>query len=252
MGTKGQNDVISMLNHFIDNYIDMEVDTLYIFSDNCSAQNKSNLMIMFLHMLVATGRFAKIVHHFPEPGHSYLPCDAAFGRVGVIKKKYETIHLPGEYHAIVKQLKNNEVIEVSQAMLKDYSDYLTPWYRKPRSYQNLSNANKWNVSKYRLFSYIKQSSGVELTVSYGQTWEEPMIFNIAKARANFTDKTRVLQPLYVGLLPISQEKYLDVLKLAEKYVPNEKLEFYRTLTYTDKKKQPNVQVDSESSDGSYA
>lgn len=38
---KDQNEVISFLNYFINNILSKSVTQLYLFSDNCSAQNKN-------------------------------------------------------------------------------------------------------------------------------------------------------------------------------------------------------------------
>lgn len=48
VGTKGQNEVISLVNHFIKNEVSREVKTLYIFSDNCSAQNKNYALTLLV------------------------------------------------------------------------------------------------------------------------------------------------------------------------------------------------------------
>lgn len=39
---KGKNEVISFLNHFFSTILDRQVDTVYLFSDNCSTQNKNH------------------------------------------------------------------------------------------------------------------------------------------------------------------------------------------------------------------
>jgi len=41
IGRKGQNKVINFINHFFSNIMDKSVETVYLFSDNCSAQNKN-------------------------------------------------------------------------------------------------------------------------------------------------------------------------------------------------------------------
>jgi len=46
---KGKNEVISFINHLFSNYLDRGVDTVYIFSDNCSAQNKNHCLVQYLY-----------------------------------------------------------------------------------------------------------------------------------------------------------------------------------------------------------
>lgn len=86
-GKKGSNETVSLLKHYIDNYISQEVKVLHIFTDNCAGQYKNILMLQFLNSLTATGRFLKIHHHFPERGHTFMPCDRAFAQVQKVKRK---------------------------------------------------------------------------------------------------------------------------------------------------------------------
>ena len=102
IASKGSNETMSFLYHCINNFVAASVDTLYIFSDNCSSQNKSIFMTKFLSLLVATGRFKKIIHRFPEPGHSFLPCDRDFAQIEKLKRKKEYLFLPEEYYQMVQ------------------------------------------------------------------------------------------------------------------------------------------------------
>jgi len=60
--------------------MDSQVEIVFIFTDNCSAQNKN-------HALVNNA----IVHRYPEPGHSFLPRDRAFGLIEKKRRKLERV-----------------------------------------------------------------------------------------------------------------------------------------------------------------
>lgn len=51
---KGKNEVISFLKHFFQTLLDRQVNTIYLFSDNCSAQNKNHTLTQFLYTVVKT------------------------------------------------------------------------------------------------------------------------------------------------------------------------------------------------------
>jgi len=56
-----------------------------------------------------------IIHRYPEPGHSFSPCDRCFGLIEKNKRKIERVFLPDEYKEMVKKTnKKFNVIAVTQ------------------------------------------------------------------------------------------------------------------------------------------
>lgn len=90
---KSPNEVISFLYYYINNILPKTVKVLYLFSDNAAAQNKNMVIVQFLHLIVKSTPIQKIVHRFPEPGHSYLPCDRCFGVIEKFLKKKKRLRL---------------------------------------------------------------------------------------------------------------------------------------------------------------
>jgi hypothetical protein len=50
------------------------VKTVHLFSDNCSAQNKNFALTQFLYTITTNKIYGitKIIHRYPEPGHSFF------------------------------------------------------------------------------------------------------------------------------------------------------------------------------------
>lgn len=148
---KGANDVVSFLHYFLEHFIASTVTTLYLYSDNCSSQNKNQVLAQYLYTLANTNRFAKIVHRFPEPGHSFLPCDRSFGLIEKEKRKRERIVLPEEWVALVKNTcRKFVVVPVSQKMILNFSGHFNGAFKK-----HVTNKmkQKFGISSYRIMEY---------------------------------------------------------------------------------------------------
>lgn len=78
-GGKGPNEVCSFILKYIEEYVDDKIEHLMLFSDNCGGQNKNNFAVRMNIALVDSGRFKVVEHVYPLRGHSFLPCDRAFG-----------------------------------------------------------------------------------------------------------------------------------------------------------------------------
>lgn len=74
----GVNEVLSCLKHFITNKVGPECDTLYVFSDACTGQNRNHAMVQFMSTLVNQTKIKTIHQHFPVRGNSFLQCDIDF------------------------------------------------------------------------------------------------------------------------------------------------------------------------------
>lgn len=77
---KGQNKVISFLYHYFSEIMDSQVETVFTFTDNCSAQNKNNALVQYLYRL-AMGNL--------------------FGLIEKNRRKLERVVLPGEYKSLI-------------------------------------------------------------------------------------------------------------------------------------------------------
>lgn len=221
---KGANDVVSFLHYYIENILDPDVKILYLFSDNCCAQNKNHTLVRFLVTLCYTGRFDTIVHRFPEPGHSFLPCDRFFGIIEKKKRRIDRIYLPQEYMEIVKSSSRKfHVIPVTQSMVFNYTDHLKICFNpSPKS----ETKEKFTISSYRVFKYNKNTGGVACSAAASSD-AALTHFVLLKNSANPT-LTNVTKA-YLDKLPLKDLKYKNVMQLANEYIGQRDMHFYLSL-----------------------
>lgn len=225
IGKKGPNEVISFLHHFIEHIMSETVRKLYLFSDNCGAQNKNNTLVQYLYAVVKHKNISLIEHHLPEPGHSFLPCDRSFGVIEKQKRRVERLYLPKDWQNLVEKCSNKfKVISVSNENIFDFKTSLAPFYKK-----TVTNKDhiKWTISKYRRFCYKKEQNVASISASCSH--HGPLTkFDIAM-KANFQDNPFEPKLLYTTNLALNPKKYDDVMNLAQKYVPPSDIHFYDNL-----------------------
>lgn len=222
---KSPNEVISFINHYIDNILPSTVKRLYLFSDNAAAQNKNSTLVQYLYTLVRCSSIEEIVHRFPEPGHSFLPCDRCFGVIEKFNRKKDYIFTTSEYSECIKQAsKNFKVVNVDQNMILNFTQHYECHFKKV-----ITNAEKirFKISQYRIFQYSKDH--IE-TIAVSATTGTP-IFDYFPIMRNVQANVSVLPQklLYDHALPLKKAKYKDVMQLVKNYVPPNKLYFYRAL-----------------------
>lgn len=150
---KSPNEVISFIDHYINNILPSTVKTLYLFSDNAAAQNKNGTLVQYLYTLLRSSSFEKITHRFPEPGHSFLPCDRCFGVIEKFNRKEDHVFTTTEYGECIKQAsKNFKVVNVDQNMILNFSQHYEGHFKKV-----IINTEKirFKISQYRIFEYSK-------------------------------------------------------------------------------------------------
>lgn len=234
---KGQNEIISFLHYFINNILSKSVTTLYLFSDNCIAQNKNKVLFQYLSAVVSTStnKLTNITHRYPEPGHSFLPCDRCFGHIEKNRRKVERVYLPQEYEDLVKNTNSRfNIIQVTQNMIYNFNAYLSPLCKKV-----ISNTNKvkFTVMAYRYLEY--RDTGVFCSVSANGISKEHYVLEKSGQKLVLGNE---IPKLYTEPIKIKKEKFDDVLQLAIKYVPKQR--FYLNLKAQDETITANT-IDSD-------
>lgn len=125
---KGPNEVCSFVMTYIKKYVDPKVIELMLFSDNCAGQNKNNTAIRMNMALVDSGRFRKIQQIFPMRGHSFLPCDRAFGIIKrSLRRKERLYDIQELLELIVSSSRQTDFFTVHLVSGKDVTEFKKWW-----------------------------------------------------------------------------------------------------------------------------
>jgi len=230
---KGPNEVISFLHYYIKNILNPNVKKLYLFSDNCSAQNKNKTLLQYLSAIMNTQDFKlkSIIHQYPEPGHSFLPCDRHFAHIEKAKRKLENVFVPEEYEKLVNETnKRFNVIHVTQEMIFNFYDYLTPLCKKIITNKDRT---KFTIMSYRYIEYT--TDGLFCSVSGNSTSKEK--FSLVKPGLKLEINENDIHVLYYSPIKLKIAKFNDVTQLASKYVPEQHQWFYSGLLSEDNSRE---------------
>lgn len=225
-GSKKPNETVSCLNHYINNILSQSVTELVLFSDNCSAQNKNHTVVQYLLSLVKNGRFTKIVHYLPVPGHSFLPCDRCFGVIEKKLKLVERVFVPDEYHVHIKNAsKKFKTINVTQNMIYDFGTHFQEYFKK---YIVNEKKEKFSISKYRVFEY-RSTHPSEVWVTENMNFYEESCVKFKILKGSSLPSTLPTNKVYKEQLPVKPAKYADIIKLVNKFVPQNDIWYYDNL-----------------------
>jgi len=103
---KGPNEIISILLWYFENILPKQTTHLYIFADNCSAQNKNRFLWNFLQSMVENGRFQDISFSYPIPGHSFMACDRDFALIEKKRRNADLVTVPSQWVKLVKETRS--------------------------------------------------------------------------------------------------------------------------------------------------
>jgi len=219
----GVNDVLSCLMHFVENNIPDTVNTLILFSDAYTGQNRNFTMVYFLTALVNCGRFEKIYHNFPVRGHSFLPCDSDFSHLGKIKRMQEHVATPSQWINIFSE--RYTVIPFEDIPFYDFVSRFRPHFKKSVAVKGV----KFLVTKYKRFQYEAGRSTVAVSESLkAPLWNE---FCLLPAGVTLTALSMPVEKMYTApsSVPIKQVK-LNYIKKLYKYLQPDQVAFYDSLT----------------------
>ena len=123
---KGPNEVCNFIYDYIKK-MPPEIQELHIFSDACPGQNHNHMIVRFLLYLVQSKRFRTIFQYFPVRGHSFLPCDRAFGNVKRVIRRHDRIYLPEDYQHMIASSRKLKPFTVSVIKYTDVTDFKSWW-----------------------------------------------------------------------------------------------------------------------------
>ena len=101
------------------------VDELYLYSDNCTGQNKNHAVLRLFMALTDSGRFKKVVYRLPVRRHSYLPCDRSFGLVKRTLRQHDRYYTVTEIEELILSSSQNNTFKVKCVGIKDVKDFVS-------------------------------------------------------------------------------------------------------------------------------
>lgn len=241
---KGQNDVISLLLHYMNNN-NVNTDTLVLFSDGCPGQNKNYLMVNFLYFLVhGLKMFKTILYIFPIRGHSRLPNDQDFSLIE-LKKRKNDVEVQSGWDEIIKAARTNpspfNVVNASQDKFFNMSNALSPYfYKKSKPPMKLKSVRSLKISAE--YTHIK------VRHTYSGPWET---INVRNHKIRCPSEL-TLTPLYREKILLKPNKLKSVLHLSQFLKNPENKAYYESLNSDNPITEDSNNVEIDSDDNSSA
>jgi hypothetical protein len=214
-GGKGGNYVASMLVGFLLDFAkQFKVKQMLMNADNCCSQNKNNIILWTLELLVILGIFDHIELKFLVNGHTHCSVD---GGHGLIKKKWRKSDVFSIQQA--KELVENcsttqRAIIITTRDFYDWSSLLSPYFRK---LPGLSLQQEFEFNRNRLGVVRYRNSHADQWQSYTLISNEKL--GIPEDIASLKAIKARLKELKPPGIPI--EKQWNLYKKVSKYVPDE-------------------------------
>lgn len=213
-GGKGGNYVASMLVLFLlDLSSQFKPRCVFLNADNCCAQNKNNIVLWILNMLVILGIFDHIELKFLEKGHSHCTVD---GGHGLIKKEWRkrNVFSIEQVKQIIEECSDMQrAIILSPKEFFDWASLLGQYFLKLPG-----------ISYQREFKFHKEQFGVvHYRSSHGQKWQTYQLFQNKDIKlpkelssvGSIRKHLKIMEPPGVPL-----KKQWNLFKKVRKYVPD--------------------------------
>jgi hypothetical protein len=186
-----------------------------------------------------SGRFDYIRHVFPTKGHSYLPCDRDFARIGLRKIKQDTVYTPEQWVNIMKESANNlSTLDVEQSMIKDYKTLFSS-FTDPVPL--CRNQGKWKVTKYKIIEFRNSC----LTISISSSGLPTETFKFREKRI---PDFRSLKRAYDDEIGLKPAKARDIAKYLPSIDPQHRPYFEHMLQKYGNQGDGNTDSESEAWD----
>ena len=223
---RGSEEVGSCLMKWYEQNRAAGIRKLVIFMDNCAGQNKNIYNILTVMRMIHKGDLDEVTLEFLIPGHSYLPCDAAFGVIEQKIKKQKVIGCPEHYADVIRTAtqRGNNVIKMRQsdfAATKELFSYIS--LRRPRGDIKFSQGRTFKLTKAKPWIYHIESleGNTDVDLEKAKTGKSGKGGKAkGKSKSNDTEEatpllsTVVLNPRYTnGFLKLPDGKLTDVLSL---------------------------------------
>jgi len=242
VGSKGSDNVVSMLHHFFTKVLSPQVRDIHIFADSCGGQNKNINVIRYLHYCtVVVKRFDSITVTFPVRGHSYMECDK---NMALINQRYPA-ETPSDWRDAISSARVNpspyNVIECDREMFKAWGSALNEIYVKKfpapvrpiremkfvaTQTQTVSHRDTYN-GLYSSTVIVKKEKVLVDTSSSSKKKAK----RASKKKKTVPVKLKVVEPnnLHQEPIPLTSEKYKD-LQVLKRFCRQDAQEFIDKLS----------------------
>jgi len=161
-GSKGPNEVISMIARTIESYgllqssqsdqVDNDVQSvkLTVWADNCAGQNKNSYVIWFLLLLVEYGVVCEAELKFFQKGHTKNACDRGFGDVKRHMARASCWTMEAVANAVSAASRSSKTtnLDTAEAPFSLFKEFLGTRYKKIVG-----------IQKYQLFRVSREKPG---------------------------------------------------------------------------------------------
>ncbi len=207
--SKGANEVISLLWHYLQKNQEFIKSKLVLNADNTVGQNKNNALMRFLAWLCATKFITEIEIKFMVVGHTHFLVDANFGH---IKRHYQrsNAYTIGHLSDIIKaSSQSNDAFHLNHQKIFDFTAFLSQYFIKiPK------------ISSKYYFKFKSKTPWVVQTKSnLNDEWND---FSLIKKNVSIAQVVHPIESLKsLPFIGISSEKKVDFYDKVRAFVPNE-------------------------------
>lgn len=191
---------------------------LTIFADNCAGQNKNLQMVLMALRELHRRRLARVEFSFLVSGHSYLPCDAAFGHVELEIRRRNVIQTPKEYMDAIELATNPPytVVHMVRQDFKDINGLLSLVTKRKANAKAFSQASQLVVAPQFMEGYLVKRD-------YGLSDADALPVRLMPGRRKYSATEfnlagHDLQPKYATERVLQAEKVQDLAYLVENFV----------------------------------
>lgn len=256
-GKRGSAEIGTCLYKYL-THLPQHVKHVSFFSDTCGGQNRNQNVAAILLYFVQQGsnNIETIEHKFLESGHSMMECDSMHSAIES-QKKYVSVYTMHDWLNIFRlarskrgKKKNSQYI-VSELKYDDFLDLPKVAKTMLKNVKTDTEGNKINWLKVKCFKYQKTYPNI---IQYRYDHKSSYLAINVNGRGRPTTLPN-LSNMYNNPLPISSQKYKDLLRLCEtKVIPEEFHAWYKLLpvsnntTMVDRAPEPAAESSSDDTD----
>lgn len=126
-GKKGSNEICTSLMKYLSTIeADPEIETLSLYCDNCSGQNKNKQILIMLHTFLKNSTHIKeITLNYLMAGHTYMPADSIHSTIDTFTKT-KIIYASSQWPKVISLARHNpRPYHVLSVTYKDVQDWAT-------------------------------------------------------------------------------------------------------------------------------